>query len=310
MTGSAQPVSASGPRRARLEAVSLTYRYPNSDTDALSGCSLAVPAGQRVALLGANGSGKTTLLLLLNGSFRPAAGEVRLDGAPTSYDRAGLRRWRRAVGLVVQDPDDMLLAGTVRQELAFGVLNLGRSEDDARVDVDRILVALSLDHLRDRPTHLLSAGERHRVAIAAMAITEPAVLLLDEPTAGLDPAGVEEVLAVLDRLHAAGTTIVVSTHDVDLAHRWADVVAVMVAGSVAACGSREVLHDQELIESARLRPPSAFTIWQSLPGDLRPATCPPDVATLAVHLRSASPVGGVPVGEVPVGEVSVGEVSR
>lgn len=285
-------------RPARLEAVSLTYRYPNSDSDALSACSLAVPAGQRLALLGANGCGKTTLLLLLNGSFRPAAGEVRLDGVATSYDRAGLRRWRRQVGLVVQNPDDMLLAGTVRQELAFGLLNLGRSEDEARVAADQLLAALSLDHLRDRPTHLLSVGERHRVAIAAMAITEPAVLLLDEPTAGLDPAGVEEVLALLDRLHAAGTTIVLSTHDVDLAHRWADAVAVMAAGSVAACGSREVLHDRVLIDSARLRSPSVVTIWQSLPGDLRPSSCPGDVTALAAHLRSARASAGVASPEV------------
>jgi cobalt/nickel transport system ATP-binding protein len=278
-----------------MEACGLWFRYRNAPSYALRGCDLRVPTGCRLALLGANGSGKTTLLLHLDGILRPERGTVRLDGVPQAHDRRSLRRWRRSVGLVVQHPDDMLLAGTVLQEVAFGPLNLGAGERDAVVAVERILDELSLTHLRDRPIHLLSGGERHRVAIAAVAVTEPSVLLLDEPTAGLDPAAVGEVLDVLDRLHARGTTIVLSTHDVDLAHRWADTVAVMVDGTVGGSGGPEILGDRALLGAARLRPPAVVRIWQSLPETLRPTACPPDIDALALFLTRArfrdQPVG-------------------
>ncbi|MEQ1701775.1 MAG: ABC transporter ATP-binding protein, partial [Ilumatobacteraceae bacterium] len=236
----------------RLAAHDLVHRYRHADTDALAGCSLDIEPGSRVALLGANGCGKTTLLLHLNGSLRPQTGTVSLDGTAQRYDRKGLAAWRREVGLVVQDPDDMLIAGTVRQEISFGPLNFGRTETEARSDVDHILDALSLSHLQAKPTHLLSGGERHRVAIAAVAVTRPCVLLLDEPTAGLDPAGVAEVLDVLDRLHLDGTSIVMSTHDIDLAYGWADHVVVMADGAVANSGGPEILHDGDTLARARL----------------------------------------------------------
>jgi cobalt/nickel transport system ATP-binding protein len=276
-----------------LKADGLTHRYRHSTTDALAGCSLEIEPGSRVALLGANGCGKTTLLLHLNGSLRPQAGTVSLDGVPQRYDRKGLAAWRRQVGLVVQDPDDMLIAGNVRQEISFGPLNLGRSEHDARADVDQVLDALSLAHLEATPTHLLSGGERHRVAIAAVAVTHPSVLLLDEPTAGLDPVGVAEVLDVLDRLHLDGTSIVMATHDVDLAHGWADHVVVMANGAIASSGGPEVLHDADTIRTARLQHPAVFALWHALPPALRPEVCPRTVEQLAADLarRSSDAIG-------------------
>jgi cobalt/nickel transport system ATP-binding protein len=272
-----------------LDAVSLTYRYRPTDKPALDGCSFTVGPGSRVALLGANGSGKTSLLLHLNGSLRPATGEVRLNGVVQRYDRRSLARWRRAVGLVVHDPDDMLLAGTVQQEISFGPLNLGLDERAAREQVDCALDALSLTQLRSRPTHLLSDGQRHRVALAAVAVMEPSVLLLDEPTAGLDPAGVEEALEVLDRLRRAGASIVMATHDVDLAYEWADEIAVMVAGRVAASGTAELLHDHALLDVARLRRPAVVTLWDALTPALRPQRCPRTVDALAAAVRVVRP---------------------
>lgn len=277
----------------QLSAHGLTYRYRHATVDALANCSLDIQPGSRVALLGANGSGKTTLLLHLNGSLRAQAGTVSLDGVPQRYDRKGLAAWRREVGLVVQDPDDMLIAGTVRQEISFGPLNLGRTETEARADVDRVLDALSLTDLAAKPTHLLSGGERHRVAIAAVAVTRPCVLLLDEPTAGLDPAGVSEVLDVLDRLHLDGTSIIMSTHDIDLAHGWADQVVVMADGAIATSGPASVLHDDETVRRSRLNQPAVVSLWRVLPASLRPDRCPLTVEQLAaaIERRTADPIG-------------------
>jgi cobalt/nickel transport system ATP-binding protein len=123
---------------------------------------------------------------------------------------------------------------------------------------------------------------------------EPSVLLLDEPTAGLDPAGVDEVLDVLERLRCAGTSIVMSTHDIDLAHAWADHVAVMASGSVIASGGRELLHDAELVERARLRLPSVFAVWRALPGALRPPRCPATVDELVSEMAEFAQQDGAP----------------
>jgi cobalt/nickel transport system ATP-binding protein len=268
----------------RLAAEHLDYRYERDGALALSDCSMQIEPHSRVALLGANGSGKSTLLLHLNGSLRPMSGAVHLGEEPQGYDRKALRAWRREVGLVLQDPDDMLFAGTVLQEVGFGPLNIGLSETDARLRVATMLDDLGLAHLADRPTHLLSGGERHRVAIAAVAVMAPCVLLLDEPTAGLDPAGVSEVLDLLDKLHVAGTSIVLSTHDMDLAAAWATAVVVLHEGRVLASGTPDLLMDAELVATARLRRPSVAVIWDALPVNLRPVVCPRSVDELAAWL--------------------------
>ena len=274
-----------------LTADDLSFRYLKNGPLALDGCSLTIEPGSRVALLGANGSGKSTLLSHLNGSLRPERGGVLLSETHQGYDRSSLREWRREVGLVLQDPDDMLMAGTVLQEVGFGPLNLGLSQADARARVEETLLELGLSHLADRPTHLLSGGERHRVAIAAIAVMHPCVLMLDEPTAGLDPGGVSEVLDLLDRLHVSGTTILMSTHDIDLACAWASSIVVLHEGRVLAAGDPDLLADAELVATARLRRPSVATLWDALPSASRPARCPRSVDELAAWLnRSASDV--------------------
>lgn len=271
-----------------VTATELRYRYLKNGPLALDGCSLTIEPGSRVALLGANGSGKSTLLLHLNGSLRPESGTVSLSAEPQGYTRAALRAWRREVGLVLQDPDDMLMAGTVLQEVGFGPLNLGLSQDEARGKVEATLNELGLAHLVERPTHLLSGGEKHRVAIAAIAVMSPCVLMLDEPTAGLDPAGVSEVLDLLDRLHVSGTSIVLSTHDIDLAAAWASSIAVLHEGKVLASGKPALLSDPELIATARLRRPSVAVVWEAMPIAARPTRCPRSVEELAAWMRTQS----------------------
>lgn len=238
-----------------LAAESLGYAYPGGIA-ALDNLSLAVERGRRLAILGPNGAGKTTLLMHLNGTLRPRAGQVRLDGAIQGYDRATLAAWRRRVGLVLQEPDDQLFAPSVFEDVSFGPLNLGLSESETRTRVQEALAALRITDLAERPTHMLSFGQKKRAAIAGAVAMRPDILLLDEPTAGLDQFGAIHLLAVLDKLHQAGATLVFTTHDVNLAWSWADQVALFVGGQVIASGLPEhILADRETLAKARLKPP-------------------------------------------------------
>jgi cobalt/nickel transport system ATP-binding protein len=252
----------------------------------LDGASLTVPAGRRLALLGANGSGKTTLLRCLSGALRPAAGTVTVDGAPLEHTRRGLREHRQTVQLVLQDPDDQLFSASVAQDVSFGPVNLGLPEDEVRARVAEALSLLAVEHLAGRPTHQLSYGERKRVAIAGAVAMRPCVLLLDEPTAGLDPTAVAEALAALARLQEADSTVVMSTHDVDLALAWADEVAVVVDRAVVQGTPEALLGDDGLLARARLDRPWALTVGARLQalGLLADGPLPRDAATLLAAL--------------------------
>jgi cobalt/nickel transport system ATP-binding protein len=252
----------------------------------LDGATLTVPAGRRLALLGANGSGKTTLLRCLSGALAPARGRVTLEGAELRHTRAGLRAHRQEVQLVLQDPDDQLFSASVAQDVSFGPMNLGLAEAEVRARVAEALALLGVAQLAGRPTHQLSYGERKRVAIAGAVAMRPCVLLLDEPTAGLDPTAVGEALAALSRLQQADSTIVMSTHDVDLALRWADEVAVVVDGGVVQGPPDVVLGDDALLARARLDRPWALSVGARLQalGLLPDGALPRDADTLIAAL--------------------------
>lgn len=242
----------------------LEYVYPGGVV-ALRGLDLNIEHGRKLAILGPNGSGKTTLLLHLNGTFQPTGGEILLDGRPAGYDRRSLNQWRRRVGLVLQEPDDQLFAATVEQDVSFGPLNLGLSEAETRKRVGEALEALRIAPLAARATHTLSFGQKKRVAIAGILAMRPEILVLDEPTAGLDPHGVTHLLGALQQLHETGTTLVFSTHDAELAYAWADRVAVFHDGMVLCQGeTAAVLGDREVMHRARLRPPLLLELAQLL----------------------------------------------
>jgi cobalt/nickel transport system ATP-binding protein len=242
----------------------LEYVYPGGVT-ALRGLNLRIEQGRKLAILGPNGSGKTTLLLHLNGLCKPTRGEIRLEGQPVGYDHRALNHWRRRVGLILQEPDDQLFAATVRQDVSFGPLNLGLSDVEAGERVHEALEALRIAHLADRATHTLSFGQKKRVAIAGVLAMRPEILVLDEPTAGLDSHGVTHLLGALQQLHEAGATLVFSTHDVELAYAWADEVAVFHDGVVLCQGETvAVLRDRDLLRQARLRPPLLLEVAEAL----------------------------------------------
>ncbi|MCW2249095.1 cobalt/nickel transport system ATP-binding protein [Azospirillum fermentarium] len=240
-----------------LEARGLDYRYPGSGEPALRGLSLSARHGRRLAILGANGAGKTTLLLHLNGTLRPRAGVVLVDGVPGDTGRAGLTAWRRRVGLVLQEADDQLFAATVAEDISFGPLNLGLGAAEVARRVADVVARMGLTGLEDRPPHMLSHGQRKRVAIAGILAMQPAVLVLDEPTAGFDHAGQTALLSTLEHLSASGMTLVFSTHDVDLAYAFADDAALFAGGTVLAQGdARAVLSDAALMARAGLPLPA------------------------------------------------------
>ncbi|MEV6996703.1 ATP-binding cassette domain-containing protein [Streptomyces sp. NPDC093982] len=240
-----------------------SYAYEDGPV-VLSGLDFDVREGRALALLGRNGSGKTTLMRLLSGGLRPHDGRLTVQGTPVTYDRKGLTRLRTTVQLVVQDPDDQLFAASVAQDVSFGPLNLGLSDPEVRVRVAEALAALDISALADRPTHLLSYGQRKRTAIAGAVAMRPRVLILDEPTAGLDPDGQERLLATLDGLRSSGTTVVMATHDVDLALRWADDAALLTPSGARIGAAPEMLARTDLLQQAGLRLPWGVAAAQLL----------------------------------------------
>ncbi|MEV6182415.1 ATP-binding cassette domain-containing protein [Streptomyces sp. NPDC052015] len=231
-----------------------SFAYEEGPT-VLDGLDFGIREGRALALLGRNGSGKTTLMRLLSGGLRPRTGTLTLEGRPVTYDRKGLTRLRTTVQLVVQDPDDQLFAASVAQDVSFGPLNLGLSDAEVRDRVEEALAALDITALADRPTHLLSYGQRKRTAIAGAVAMRPRVLILDEPTAGLDPDGQERLLATLEALRVSGTTVVMATHDVDLALRWADDAALLTPSGAHTGPAAAALARTDLLLQAGLRLP-------------------------------------------------------
>ncbi len=233
------------------------YRYP-SGALALDGVSLGVWSGESVAVLGANGSGKSTLLRLLDGLMVAQEGAVRAWGEPLGEARLqedGFAQWlRRRVGFVFQDADAMLFSATVREELAFGPALLGLSAGEVAGRVDDLLRLLSLEPLAERAPYELSGGEKRRVCLAAALSTNPDVLLLDEPTAGLDPRTRDFFTEMLQGLSAGGKTLILATHDLDLAAEVARRALVFCEGHhlIADGPAGAVLRDAATLRQANL----------------------------------------------------------
>ncbi|MBM3279840.1 MAG: ABC transporter ATP-binding protein [Candidatus Handelsmanbacteria bacterium] len=239
-----------------LAAENLGFRYEGRGPLVLEGVRLRVQKGTCLALLGASGSGKSTLLLHLNGTLKPEAGQVYLNGVPVSYRWRALKEWRHRVGLVLQDPDDQVACPLVYQDVAFGPQNLGLATEEVQRRVATSLEWVGIGHLSDRGVHQLSFGEKKRVALAGVLAMGPEVLLLDEPTAGLDPRATRQLMETLAARKAGGSALVMATHDVDLAFAWADEVVVLSRGRALCQGeSKTILADAALLEGAGLRLP-------------------------------------------------------
>lgn len=219
-----------------IELKGVTFSYPG-DIKALDNFSAAFVPGRRTAVLGRNGSGKTTLFSLLNGLQRPQSGQILFNGDKIGYNRQDLLKLRQAVGMVFQDPDSQLFSACIYEDISFGPMNLGLPESEVRICIERAMSQMKLAGLENRPTHSLSFGQKKRACIAGVLAMQPQVLVLDEPFAGLDPVMSAEFSAILDELHRGGTTLIIATHDLDLAYCWADEVIVLQEGRLLADGA-------------------------------------------------------------------------
>ena len=232
-------------------------KYCYQGTPALNGLTLIIPQGKRVVLLGANGSGKSTLLRLLDALYFTETGSFRAFGEALDQQRMDHDEYaysfRRRVGFVFQNPEVQLFNASVFDELAFGPLQLRWPTERIRQRVEETLIATGLVHLRERPPHRLSGGEKKRVALASVLILEPEVLLLDEPTASLDPESESRLIETLIDWRGSERTLVMATHDLDIVEDVADICVVMQHGQVVAQGTPgEILADQGLLNRTGL----------------------------------------------------------
>ncbi|WP_407432052.1 ATP-binding cassette domain-containing protein [Methanobrevibacter sp.] len=247
-----------------LEVQNIKYSY-NKDYQALKGVSLKIEKGDMVALLGKNGAGKSTLFLHLNGIFQPDEGKVFIDGEELKYDKKSLLKFRQKVGIVFQNPDDQIFAPTVEEDVAFGPLNLGLSMEEVQDRVEDVLERVGMTGYEKTAPHHLSGGQKKRVAIAGILAMKPELMVLDEPTAGLDPNGVTNLVKLLKELNEEGITILISTHEVNLVPDYANKAFVMVDGNLIAEGTpREIFSQPDILEEANLEIPIVTELFQQI----------------------------------------------
>jgi len=237
-----------------IETRNLSHLY-RGGIRALRDVNFIAGRKQRVAIIGANGAGKSTLFRHLNGVLKPTSGEVLIRGERIT--KQNVREVRKFVGLVFQNPDDQIFAPTVEQDVAFGPTNLGLDREVVEHRVDEAIRIMGIEDLRERMPHHLSGGEKKRVAIAGIIAMEPQVLVLDEPTAGLDPQGVADIIRFINTLpDKYGMTVIFSTHHTDLVSEVADYLYVMDQGAVVAEGTvDEIFIQPEMLSHIRLDVP-------------------------------------------------------
>jgi cobalt/nickel transport system ATP-binding protein len=250
--------------RIILEGRDIRYSYPRG-MEAIRGISFHIRKGEKIALVGPNGAGKSTLMLMFNGMIRPDSGIMLFDNEQMRYDKASLRMIRKRVGFVLQNPDRQIIAPTVYQDVAFGPTNLGYTEDEVRTVVKEALRRVGLYGFERRPPFHLSGGEKKRVAIAGVLAMDPEVLVFDEPTSGLDPSGSEDIMDLLDELNHDGKTVIISTHDIELAYPWADRAVLLLNGKILQEDIPELAFgNPEHVRMARLSIPTLLDLYLEL----------------------------------------------
>ena len=245
-----------------VEVINASYVYPGG-IKAVDNISLSVKPGEFIALLGQNGSGKTTLAKLMNGLFKPTQGTVLIKGKDTR--KMTVAECARIVGYVFQNPEHQIFASTIYEEIAFGPRNLGIPEEDIKQRVEEALRLVDLKKPMDAFPHLLSVGEKHRIAIASILAMEPELLILDEPTTGIDFGRSLQIMRLLQRLKDGGKAVIVITHDLYLAAEFAERIIILKDGRKFADGStKEILSNKSLLVDAGLSPLQVTLLSESM----------------------------------------------
>ncbi len=264
-----------------LEFQDVHYRYPMAAAPTIAGLSFGLPAGKNTALIGQNGCGKSTLFLLADGLCQPDQGAIYLDKTPLKFDRSTLNRWRQRVGLVFQDPEQQLVAPTVAADISYGLYNQGLPTAEVASKVTKTLADFNLENLATSPLQHLSLGQKKRVSIAGVMALQPELLLLDEPTAYLDPIQARNLLTELAAIAKLGTTLLIATHDLDFVYQWADWILVMHEGRLLMAGETLEVFDRLQNEPEfELGMPLLWEMWQALPANLRQQSPPRSLAEL------------------------------
>jgi len=247
-----------------LETVNLNFKYQDG-TKALNNINLKIEKGKKISFLGVNGSGKSTLFLNFNGILKPSSGKLLYDGNEIKYNQASLRALRKNVGIVFQDPDNQLFSASVYQEVSFGPMNLKLEESEVRNRVEVALTNTGMIEFSDKAVHFLSYGQKKRVAIADIIAMKPEIIILDEPTSSIDPKHSKQIVKIFDELNEKGMTVILSTHDVELAYTCSDYIFVMKDGEIVKEGTPyEIFSDDELICNSYLEKPLILEIYEVL----------------------------------------------
>lgn len=244
-----------------LQVHNLNYTYGGKP--ALSDVSIDIFEGERLVVMGSNGAGKSTLFLNLNGVLTPDSGQILYRGK--AITRKELNELRKNIGIIFQDADNQIIASTVLAEVSFGPMNLKLPMEEVKCRVEEALSYMNLTEYKDRPPHYLSGGEKKRVSIADIIAMKSEILIFDEPTASLDPSNTALLEELLDKLSMEGKTLLVSTHDVDFAYRFADRIIVFHESRKVADGlPLEVFADSRLIKLANLKRPVLMEVYELL----------------------------------------------
>lgn len=243
-----------------IEIKNLSYTYSDG-TVALKDTSIKIKEKTKVAILGANGSGKSTLLQHLNGLILLQKGSIKVKNI--YVEKENLHEVRRKVGIVFDNPDDQIFATTVYEDVAFGPRNLGYEEARVEKAVSKSLKLVDIEKLKDKPPFNLSYGQKKKVAIAGILAMNPEIIIFDEPFSGLDPYSLKQFLLILQTLYTLGNTIIITTHDVDIAYEWADECIILNKGKVLAQGKINLLENELLMKEARLRTPNMYEIFSN-----------------------------------------------
>ena len=239
-----------------IEVKNLCFSYEDGEL-ALNNVNMSFKKGKTTAVLGGNGAGKSTLFLNLNGVFKPSSGSLFFEGKEVEYSKKGITEIRKKVGIVFQDPDDQLFSASVKKDISFGVMKQGLSSDEVNKRIDLAIKQTNIESICEKPTHALSFGQKKRVAIAGILVMNPELIILDEPTAGLDPVGVSEILNLLqDIKEKMGISIIIATHDIDLVPLYCDEVYILDKGMVVFEGTPEFLFSNpQILREHSLRLP-------------------------------------------------------